>query len=185
VGKIPARDRQQTEKDSKMKNFMRIILLALPLMIVAGWAGYHEVNSRIGTEVIFKVRGYDPRDLLAGHYLTYEVVYDPPIMKCENNKPVFACLATGEVSSELDEECEVSLRGTCYWGRFRGNIERFYVPEAYARDLDRALRFEEVDAKIKVFVTNKGVGYVKEMYFNDLTADDFLAQPSAEHDADD
>ena len=61
---------------------LRYAMLSLPLAVLVAWTGYHTISSRIGTEIILKVAGYDPRDLLSGHYLTYNVVYEPAVDGC-------------------------------------------------------------------------------------------------------
>jgi hypothetical protein len=51
-------------------------VLAWPLLGLAALWGWTEVRSRQGTEWLVPVAGYDPRDLLRGHYVLFQ--YDWP-----------------------------------------------------------------------------------------------------------
>lgn len=113
-----------------------IISVCITLGFLFGWTLFTLVSSNIGTTVEFGVIGYDPRNLLSGHYLTYTVMY---------------------------EDDAKELKG----------INRFYIPEKYAADLDRALRSGEYDTKIKVLITPSGRAYVKEMFFDGVGAVEF------------
>lgn len=54
-----------------MKNWLRIAALALPLIALsASWAFTH-YKAQQGTNWIVPISGYDPRDLLRGHYIMY------------------------------------------------------------------------------------------------------------------
>jgi uncharacterized membrane-anchored protein len=49
--------------------------LALADLVVFGaWITREEVARRVGTEVLLPVEGYDPRDLLSGHYVRFRLV---------------------------------------------------------------------------------------------------------------
>lgn len=55
---------------------LRAALLALPLIGLAGLWGWSDHQSRQGTDWDVPVAGYDPRDLLRGHYVQFR--YDWP-----------------------------------------------------------------------------------------------------------
>lgn len=55
---------------------LRAALLALPLAGLAGLWGWSDHQSRQGTDWDIPVQGYDPRDLLRGHYVQFR--YDWP-----------------------------------------------------------------------------------------------------------
>lgn len=58
--------------------------LALPLVALAGvWAGTH-VRAQQGQDWLVPVTGYDPRDLLRGHYVQYR--YDWPARSVEASR---------------------------------------------------------------------------------------------------
>lgn len=55
---------------------LRAVSLALPLVGLAGLWGWSDRQSRQGTDWDIPVQGYDPRDLLRGHYVQFR--YDWP-----------------------------------------------------------------------------------------------------------
>ena len=54
----------------------RLAAIILPVVGLAGLWGWSDYQSRQGTEWEVPIQGYDPRDLLRGHYV--EFTYDWP-----------------------------------------------------------------------------------------------------------
>ena len=93
-----------------MKKVFVLIALLAPAFFFLGWIGVLASNTQTGQEVRVEIEGYDPRDLLAGHYILYR----------NNNSSV-----------------QQNIVGTpCKEWHFYG-AHRFYVPQEYARTLDR------------------------------------------------
>ncbi len=71
------------------------ILLALPIVALASMMSYRHMQFKTGVEVVLPIRGYDPRDLLSGYYIVYQIDYGIPGI-CKNNrdnvKAAFLCL---------------------------------------------------------------------------------------------
>ncbi|MDR1123563.1 MAG: GDYXXLXY domain-containing protein [Elusimicrobiota bacterium] len=145
------------------------------LAVLFSWTGYVAVNSNTGETVEFKITGYDPRDLLSGHYLTYTVDFGVLESRTENRR-AYLCLDDKTVYPQKPSSCALGLAGEYYkWNKafnHRG-IDRFYIPEEYAQRLDKALRSGKHDAKIKVLITKNGAAYVKEMYFDGIAVREF------------
>jgi hypothetical protein len=59
-----------------VKNAGRLAAFALPLAGLAALWGWSDYQSRQGTDWLVPIGGYDPRDLLRGHYVQY--AYDWP-----------------------------------------------------------------------------------------------------------
>ncbi len=159
-----------------MKINKHLLLILCPIFILFLWASYHEINSNIGTERTFEIRGYDPRDLLSGHYLTYDVIYDnfdgeTCLYKYNDREKL--CLDTGKLV-EKGVPCKLELAGTCRYNRFDANINRFYIPQEHAEQLDKLLRNNIVPASIKVLITNSGTAYVKELYFDGMPWQEYI-----------
>lgn len=123
--------------------------VAFPIAVLAGWALQLEWAVRHGTEVRLAVRGFDPRDLLAGHYLTYTVDFGP-IEVCPGDnygdvREKCVCLVEGTnqlheanwvgACSERPADCRTFIRGACRYSRFDARIDRFYFPESYTSEL--------------------------------------------------
>lgn len=179
---------------------MNIKSIFAVLWVVIGMGAWTYTEWRAannGTIVEFEVTGYDPRDLLAGHYVIYQVNYgDEPICDLSKNDPKFAyslerclCLNVDLVdrlaSASSVEPCDRNtkptcplwIKGTCnYSGRFEAGIERFYIPEAYSRYL---LTIPE-DTRIIVNVTSKGRALVKDLRIAGETLEAFIANKRSE-----
>ncbi len=160
-----------------MKN-KNLLFMIIPVIILIGWAGYHEIHSNIGNTVYLKIRGFDPRDLLSGHYLTYEVEYENfSPSECRDNSNYadvdYLCLDTGEINTNIDA-CKVKIQGECSWRGFDAGINRFYIPQEYALKLDNLLRNGEYPATIEVLVNSSGRAYVKELFFDNIPWKTFI-----------
>jgi hypothetical protein len=153
-----------------MKN-QRIIHLAVifvPLLAIAGWIGSYMMHVANSATYELAIRGFDPRDLLSGHYLRYQVDYGMPIT-CEKVQTNWCvCLKPGEdndVASGIwqgdcsDARCDTPLKGTCRYGRFTAGIEQFFFSEQYTREL----AVVPPESSIIVSVSRSGKGVVKEM----------------------
>jgi len=151
--------------------------LALPLVGLLLLTAWKQARVIIGTRVVVPIAGYDPRDLLSGHYLTYRLDLDSHAacpanegdsdadanaetpertrLLClntdANDRLEVRALATYEFDPPATPDgCTVVLRGTCHFGRFSANVERFYVPEKDAPRLDGAVRSRRGDIVLRV-----------------------------------
>lgn len=130
-------------------NRFALFAVAFPLVVMGAWLARLESLEHSGTPVRLAVTGFDPRDLLAGHYVTYAVSYGP-LSSCPDEKsdPIATCVCLAENSatrlhqatwagdcSERPATCGPFIKGTCRYGRFDANIERFYFPEAFQSTL--------------------------------------------------
>lgn len=131
-------------------NRSALVAMAFPLAVMGAWLARLDWLERSGTPVQLAVTGFDPRDLLAGHYLTYTVSYGP-MNTCPPEDvagPIETCVCLAENSetriheatwagdcSERPATCGAFIKGTCRYGRFDANIERFYFPEAFQSTL--------------------------------------------------
>lgn len=152
-------------------NRTAIIAVALPLTVLGAWLARLSWIENTGTKVRLEVTGYDPRDLLAGHYLTYTVNYGPaadcPLEGVSETTAMCICLVEN-LDSKLHEanwsgpcdvrpeECPVFIEGRCNYGRFTADIERFYFPETFQTQLAVVPQ----QSSITVALTSEGKGLV-------------------------
>ncbi len=130
------------------------------LLVLTAYKGY--VHS-YGQEIILPITGYDPRDLLSGHYLIYEIDYGVAGI-CSTNtgkQAGYVCLEPRTFSYSAPEDCGKLIRGECTDGRFEAGIERFYVPEARARELEELIRSKA--ASIVLSLPRSGQAQVKDL----------------------
>ncbi|MDI7215405.1 GDYXXLXY domain-containing protein [Leptospira santarosai] len=165
------------------KNFLSIALFC-PIVFFASEIVYLEFIKNSGQELILPVSGYDPRDLLSGHYLRYNIEYQSYSL-CQaadgtkqqlrpSSKDEAHCVCyshpgkieegNGTFAENCNEEklqdrknCKLYLRGTCQYGRFRIGNERFYVNETKALEYETRLREEKVHIRLKVDSGGKAI----------------------------
>ena len=157
------------------------LCLAFPIVILAGITVYHYVMSKIAvTEVMIRTEGYDPRDLLSGHYLRFRIKYKSKEFSgrrwhdfCKE-KP-FVCLETDADNRVINDyavakknDCRITMKRHCD----RAPLNRFYIPEEYAHILDRGLR-ESNDTWVRLSISRTGEPYVKNFYIDGMEWDKY------------
>lgn len=144
------------------------VALMIPIIALSVMAGLRHYRQSSGQEVILPIQGYDPRDLLSGHYLRYSVDYGV-VESCtySHTGPAVICLrpdSAFRMGTEAPYNCEVFIRGRCKTGRFVAGIERFYIPEEGSMELDRRVRGKE--AALLLSVNQNGKAVIKDLLFN-------------------
>lgn len=109
-----------------MNNKITTILLFIPFLAVTLWATYYLRFIEQNMEVTLPITGYDPRNLLSGHYIRYQI--DWKNANC----------------AQFKADCPVH--------EFAPS-DRYYVPEDKARQLEHALNNRNVSI---VFAYRKG-----------------------------
>ena len=132
-----------------MKRFAILLSLILPVLGLAALWAWTDNWTREGTDWEVPVEGYDPRDLLRGHYIEFN--YDWPIedvdeadrfwieaLCIEGDPPVIARARIVEDVSECAHFAKADP-GSVYGmgGLSRG---RLYVPQTQASELEDKLR---------------------------------------------
>lgn len=145
-----------------MKSRNLIIALLFPILALVGFTAYKKHILTVGREVILPVSGYDPRDLLAGHYLIYQVDYGVENICPDkrSTKTAFICLENKTFSYYSPQSCKILIRGVCDYGQFKAGIEKYYIPEAQSQELTKKIRNKQ--ASIVIAVTPNGHAQVKD-----------------------
>lgn len=153
-----------------MINSKKVLMIALiaPIIALALLTGYKKYILSIGTEVTLPISGYDPRDLLSGHYLIYTINYGVEGI-CEGTsykmeKPGYVCLNPKKFSYSWPDHCEIMIKGVCNRSRFEAGIERYYIPEEEAKKLEDLVRSKE--ASIVLSVPKSGKAQIKDLLIN-------------------
>ena len=114
-----------------MKNKFILTLLFLPVICLFIWNCFLWYDKDSGTEITVRISGYDPRDLLSGHYIRYRIDWDKTDPLQFKNK----------FFTKQD-----------FMNRLNKKSLRFYVPEKHAKYLDKILmessNIKEEDKKI-------------------------------------
>ncbi|SNS60749.1 MULTISPECIES: GDYXXLXY domain-containing protein [unclassified Azospirillum] len=142
--------------------------LLLPTLVLAGWAGLIATRQAGTPSTRVEIQGFDPRDLLRGHYLQARLKLglspgDAPACVCvepENGPP-------GQPATRPLASCQPLEVGSCRYPMADPlRVLRIYVPQEKAADLDRRLRKGE--QKLSVAVHFQGDG---EIGISDLQVD--------------
>lgn len=182
-------------KKKSPKAFLVCLLLLFPSVILALFATYHGTAIYHGKEVILPIYGYDPRDLLSGHYLTFRIDFSGVqdgeacryALDTQNSgygRPVsgFYC-SEGRSFSKSSSGCKTAVFGTCTYRGFDIGVNRFYIPEEYAETLDLMLRRSsrtEPTMKIVLSVTSSGKAYAKDLLIEDRPWKEWIRNPIVE-----
>jgi uncharacterized membrane-anchored protein len=155
-----------TEVDDMIRSKIYIIIaLLIPIVVFAYIVGYKNYMLKAGPEIIIPISGYDPRDLLSGHYLTYNVDYGIPntcnTPTYDKSVEAYICLDDKTFSYNKRQDCQLYIRGYCQYHRFVAGIEKFYIPEEYAIPLDKQVRDKK--ASIVIVVPKNGQPLVKDL----------------------
>lgn len=160
-----------------------------PVLVLGCWTFWQAVRVAAGTEVRFRVTGYDPRDLLSGHYLQYRVDFGPAV--CAGNTApedqTCVCLIappgqeaaqvlwSGTCAARAVASCPLYLRGHCESSRFVAGIERFYFPESDAWLLSTI----PPESSIAVSVGADGIGRVTQFFVDGVPLDEYVKEKRA------
>ncbi len=157
------------------KQFL-IFALGFPVVMLSIMTGYRAYNQNVGREIVLDITGYDPRDLLSGHYLTFRVNYPVDgVCKNELGQPLaseidntYVCLKPKQSFSTAEiSDCDLYIKGSCKYGQFIAGIERFYVPEDKASALEVLVRDKK--ASISVNVTSDGKAFIKDLLIDGVS----------------
>lgn len=148
-----------------------ILALLVPIAALAANVWWHQQQRLVGEEVILPISGFDPRDLLSGHYLTYQIDYgiEPECTNIESKTPINICLSPQLAwysGDYVPASCEVFIHGYCdQLQRFSAGIERFYVPEKYAKLLEDKVRDNQ--GKLVLTVDRQGNAAIRDLLIAD------------------
>ena len=119
--------------------------LMFPILCLAGFVLWNVWVATQGQKLTLPIRGFDPRDLLAGHYLAYRIDYGFESLctgsKNQHEKKTYICFAPNKILGARPQpsECRKYLKGFCKNGLFQTGLDRFYIPQKYARELEQAV----------------------------------------------
>lgn len=161
----------------------RILALVLPVAGLAALWGWSDYRSRQGTDWFVPVAGYDPRDLLRGHYV--EFTYDWPGELDESDAFVAQFCIEGTppaveriVVADDIERCAHPARasgGDIYGfeGLRRG---RLYIAQTRSSELQAQLADPDLRGIVRIRQREDGLITPLEITFRPLTAEERAAR---------
>ena len=121
-----------------MKTKLLIAVAIADVVVFGGWIGREVYAQRVGVEVRLPVEGYDPRDLLSGHYIRFRLVAEREADALARGPHTY-CLelrgTTHHPSSVRESRDDCSLFITRTDDTF--GVDRFYIDERRAGELAR------------------------------------------------
>ena len=130
-----------------MSDRFKRLALVLPMLLLVFMVGRSEWQLAHSDTWFFSIRGYDPRDLLRGHYMRFQLVVTPDetLEPCDIDDP--ACCYCLDDRGRF--EAHVTL-ATCETASLTcddyvqtqplHSLDRFYIPETGRRELETRLR---------------------------------------------
>lgn len=97
-----------------MRKYLVMAAFCATFLILFGWMSQVALTAKKAPTVTLAITGYDPRDLLSGHYIQFQINWDK-------------------------SDCAQFDQGICPKDRIWG-VQRFYIPEEFAPALDRRFR---------------------------------------------
>lgn len=181
------------------KQILKLLTLVFPVVATLGMVALHSQNMfGGGSQWIFKVDGYDPRDILRGHYLTFRYDWnwdDGERNECSGYKcalclegdPDQGDVMNSKVNSRSLERagrtCDHYIAGYArgehfeIGGRKGHGLTRYYIPEKDASRLDKLLRSRDENASdftVGLSVKANGRAYIRQMYIDGVPLEDWI-----------
>jgi uncharacterized membrane-anchored protein len=136
------------------KKYLLILAIVVPLSSLTVLVFQKNKHMNSGIEVRIPIDGNDPRDLLAGYYLRYRVLYGVeelcPISPKMNKYPAYICLETKKFSATKFKNCLQMIKGICSNRIFNAGIEHYYVPEDQAKKLEQLILKSPMSIVVKL-----------------------------------
>jgi uncharacterized membrane-anchored protein len=171
-----------------MRKIFPVLAVTVPFVLLLAFLlqNVHERSAFPSYKI--KISGYDPRDLLHGHYLQFRLDWNysvPPYPKAGSDDNRVLCL-TGkknvdplvqvvEKQNVEHHQCQSFVQGKfVYPNNFDIGISEYYVPEEYAQKLEELLRNGKSVFRIEFSVDKEGLPHIKNLYVDELPLDTFI-----------
>lgn len=167
-----------------------VAVLLAPFVIMGLFLGWYVDRQTQGGQVWqVRISGYDPRDLLYGHYLTYRYdwaiegnapVTQGPACLCLNpsapdhREPSSRLVSCGEPHPQCQSVIGVYGHGDHYSLKPDSGVERYFIPEENAAQIESLLRDSSHKMRMALRVHgDRGVA-VNGLMVDDMTLEDYL-----------
>lgn len=136
-----------------MKNKKLLLALCLPIFFLLGLTVYNQYVVVSGQQFLLPIEGYDPRDLLAGNYIRFQIVYGVS-RDCQQElvSPAFMCVKPAQklMIGAVEPRCEAWIPGECRGRRFNDRLNRFYVAQEDAKEIEAKVLAKRMQVKLAV-----------------------------------
>ena len=137
------------------------LLIALQVALLLAMIGRSQFTLLTGRKVVLEVVPVDPRDLFAGEYvrLNYKIssIALPPYeksrkvyVKLKKDGDYWQGAGVSETKPVVEDDEVFVLGKTRKWGGIEFGVERYYVPEGRAVEIERMIRTTKIAAEVSV-----------------------------------
>lgn len=172
-----------------------LFCLVLPFLVLGAMTIGHTVDREYGQKWKIEITGYDPRDILQGHYLRFRYLWnwsDGGEHLCPQSKgDCCMCLNKqddGDVNpfvslhaceSPVLNSCDAVWKGRAGFGNFTVPLNRYYISQTLALPAQslilRPPNNETFHIEISLNKANKGM--IRGMYVNEtIPIEDYLVE---------
>lgn len=157
-----------------MRNVRRkaFLVVLLPVLVMTAWVTKLTYDRETGLKITLPIRGYDPRDLLSGNYVRFQVDYGNygcPKENADWHRKFCVCVRADETapitgSGYCDVKpasCEYFIEGYCRYSSLGDGIERYYISERLSREGVTLGK----EARVKLSVPKSGRALVLGLIF--------------------
>lgn len=155
---------QRTQTAPRPMNLFFLVAALLPLLGYVGSIGLAEAQRWGAPTIEVAIEGFDPRDLVRGHYLNYQVALGPndhsqgASFQGDRYSFEHACATRPEggvspvllFNGDAPAACETALSVD-----FVRATHRFYVQQDQALELERAVRDKRATVSLRVINTTQ------------------------------
>lgn len=127
-----------------------LVFLMLPIVFLLCWTLYLEYELKSEKTVIVRMTGFDPKDLLSGHYLHLQPVWTET-----------------DCSQFTNDECPTELFAVTY---------RYYLPEFDAKYLDKRLLSENLKIDMLFVLRGQAKPMVKDLLIDNKPWKEWIKQ---------
>jgi uncharacterized membrane-anchored protein len=156
-----------------LPRWLLVAALLLPLVAIVAGIVSAERHLAASSEWIFEIAGYDPRDLLRGHYIEFrlELHEEPAAGSCIGPGTEACCYCLERRGADVPPRVTRTTCGeaaSCD-GRLRvdkaSGTHRYYVPEQRARQIERQLMeaAQTGDAHVVLAIDARGTPQIVEL----------------------
>lgn len=177
------------------KELIIAALLILPTVVLSGIVAKNEIDKSTAQTWRVKITGYDPRDLLYGHYLNFRYDWGADLGQCQNKEECVLCFMPKEgamapqVSYKSGSEAKtcqsaIDVSGTncmepeiCDDESFNPTgPQRYYIPENAAGRLNAILMEQKREVAVDLKVTPSGRHMLSGLYIDQIEWREYLRQ---------
>lgn len=154
-----------------------IVALLLPLCVIGLGIVRAERHLARSTSWVFEVDGYDPRDLLRGHYIQFrlDLHEEAALEACDDDRSERCCLCLTATTKDQPPRVQ---RSTCARAtsqcdgvlqtRYLSELRRYYIPEEDAWKLEQQFReaAQASRALLRIAINDDGKPQIEALLVN-------------------